>query len=141
MYQSWTKLGKIPGRPASLRPAGLSPPHTVAYLRSRGNVTHSNASESWIGCRFDQTDRKALAWIQGPTSQLKFKCKSVIHLPGQITRVECNVGAAEARDVPERGRAASLRPAGLAHARVEVKQLHTDKCVGLFLWMVYVLWT
>ena len=46
----------------------------------------------------------------------------MIHLPGQITSVECNVGAAEGRDVPGRGRPASLRPAGLAHAHVEVKQ-------------------
>ena len=64
----------------------------------------------------------ALAWIKGPTSQLKPKSKSVIHLPGPITSVECNVGATEGRDVPERGRPATLRPVGLAHARVKAMQ-------------------
>ena len=64
----------------------------------------------------------ALAWIKGPTSQLKPKSKSVIHLPGPITSVECNVGATEGRDVPERGRPGSLRLDGLARACVEVKQ-------------------
>ena len=63
------KVGKIPGRLAYPRPAGLAPPHTVPHLQSRGNVMYSSASELWIGCRFNRMDRKACTRIKGPTIQ------------------------------------------------------------------------
>ena len=67
----WTKSGKIPGRPASPRPAGLAPPRTLPRLRSRSNVTSPRASEPRIGCRFDRMDGKACTRIKGPTTQCK----------------------------------------------------------------------
>jgi len=63
----WMDLGKIPGWPASPRPAGLAPPHTVPHLQSRGNVTRSSTSESRIGCWFNRMDWKAYMRIKGPT--------------------------------------------------------------------------
>ena len=118
-------MGKNPGRPASHRPAGLAHLHTVPRLRSRGNVTCSNASESRIGCRFDQVDRKACTRIKGPTTQCKVVSKSSIHLPGRSQAYKCNVGATEGREEPEGGRPASPRQASLARARVHLKQLST----------------
>jgi hypothetical protein len=49
--------------------------------------------------------------------------RSPIHLPGRSLVYKYNVGAMEGQDVPEGGRPASPRPAGLARARIEVKQL------------------
>jgi hypothetical protein len=98
-------------------------PYTCCHVFNPGAMWHEyNASESWIGCQFDQMDRKSLAWIKRPTSQLKPTCKSVIHLSGQIISMECNVGTTEDRDVSERGPPASGRPASLARARVKAKQ-------------------
>ena len=123
MYQNWTKLGTNPGRPASPRPAGLAPPHTVPRLRSRGNVMHSIASESWSGCQFNRMDRKACTRIKGPTIQCKDTSKSAIHFPGRSQASTYNVGAMEDRGEPVGGRPASPRPARLARAGVEATQL------------------
>ena len=122
MHQKWTELGKIPGQAASPRPAGLAPLHTVPRLRARGNVIHSSASESWIGCRFNRMDRKACTSIKGPTIQCKDMSKSAIHLPGIPQVYDCNVGATKGREEPEGGWPASPRPAGLARACVQSKQ-------------------
>ena len=131
-YLSWTKMGRNPGRPTSPRPAGRAPLHTMSCLRSRGNVTHSSASESWIGCRVDRVDQKACTRIKGPTTQCKLVSKSPIHLPGRSQAYKCNIGATEGREEPEGGRP---RSAGLARARVEAKQTpptpgEDQKCLG-----------
>ena len=123
--QNWANLGKNPGRPASPRPAGLAPPHTVPRLQSYCKVIHSSASESWIGCRFNRMDRKACTRIKGPTIQCKDMSKSAIHLPGRSQVYNCNFGAMEGRGEPEGGWPASPRPASLARARVHLKQLST----------------
>jgi len=43
MCQNWMKLGANPDRPASPRPAGLAPSHTLPRLQSRCKVT-------WVQC-------------------------------------------------------------------------------------------
>ena len=116
-------MGKIPGRPASPRPAGLAFPCTLPRLRSRSNVTSPSASELRIGCRFDRMDRKACTRIKGPTIQRKAMSKSAIHLPGRSQASICNVGATEGRGEPEGGRPFSPRPASLARACVQPKQV------------------
>ena len=116
-------MGKIPGRPAYPRPAGLASPHTLPHLLSRSNVTSPSASEPRIECRFDRMDRKACTRIKGPTTQCKDISKSAIHLPGRSQASTCNVGATEGRGEPEGGRPTSPRLAGLAHAAVEATQL------------------
>ena len=116
-------MGKIPGRPASPRPAGLAFPRTLPRLRSRSNVTSPSASEPRIGCRFDRMDRKACTRIKGPTIQCKDTSKSAIHFPGRSQASTYNVGAMEDRGEPVGGRPASPRPAGLARAGVEDTQL------------------
>ena len=112
MYQKKAKLGKNRGRPASPRPAGLAPPHTMPCLRSRSNVTCPKTSETRIGCRFDRMDRKACTRIR-PTTQCKDTSKSAIYSPGRSQASTRNVGATEGRGEPEEGRPASPRPAGL----------------------------
>ena len=116
-------MGKILGRAASPRPAGLAPPRTLPRLRSRSNVTSSSASELRIGCHFDRMDRKACTRIKGPTTQCKDMSKSAIHFPGRSQVSTRNVGATEGRGEPEGGRPASPRPAGLTRASVAATQL------------------
>ena len=59
-----------------------------------------------------------MAWIQGPTSQLKFKCKLVIQHPEAATSAKsqsrCNEGPAHARG----------RPVGLALDALKLRNEH-----------------
>ena len=99
-------MGKILGRPASPRPAGLALPQARPQLRTSDNVTQSRGSKSRVRPWFNWKYRKASTLIQRSTRQPKITKIAGTHFPGECSRAEQGLAQVRGRDGPEGGRPA-----------------------------------
>ena len=91
-------MGKIPGRPASSRPAGLALPKKQPRLRTSDNVTQSRGSKSRVRPWFNWKHRKAPTPIQRSTRQPKITKIAGTYFPGDYPRAEQGLGQVRGRD-------------------------------------------
>ena len=110
-------MGKIPGRPASPRPAGLAPPKTHPRLRTSDNVTQSRGSKSRVRPWINWKQRKASTSIQRFTRQPKITKIAETHFPGDYPRAEQGIGQVRGRYGPEGGQPTSPKLVGFAVVR------------------------
>ena len=96
-------MGKIPGRPASPRPAGLAPPQARPRLRTSDNVTQSRGSKSRVRPWLHWKHRKASTSIQRFTRQPKITKIAGTYFPGDYPRAEQSLSQVRGRDGPEEG--------------------------------------